>query len=203
MCKLFSNLHTLFYILDWFISIVDISIDYLQYSENEDSAWINNNDYTADIVNVLEYVNDNISGLSISQKERLFNMILNSSDYVSNKDYINIDEFSHYLLIDELLAPYELDYIISSQNPDGGFGLTEGYASDIIDTKLALKALADLDETEAMTNAAMYIASLQNADGGFSYQQGLASNPELTAEIADIFGDCIIKDQLSDYVLKI
>ena len=67
------------------------------------------------------------------------------------------------------------DYLMF-QNPDGGFGLSEGYTSDIIDTKLTLKALTGIGETEAMTNAALYIASLQNEDVGFSYQQGLNSN---------------------------
>ncbi len=106
-------------------------------------------------------------------------------------DIYNTDDLVKYLLINNLNDEWYINWLISSQNPDGGFGLAEGYSSDIIDTKLALKMLADLGETEAMTNVAMYIATLQNDDGGFSYQSGLASNAELTAEIADILADCM------------
>ncbi len=73
---------------------------------------------------------------------------------------------SNYILIEELQEDDCVLLLLISQNPDGGFGLAENYASDIIDTKIALKALADLGETEAMTKAAIYISSLQNADGG-------------------------------------
>ena len=112
---------------------------------------------------------------------------------------LNCDNLSCMLLINELQNEKDMDVFKGMQNADGGFGLFEGYASDIIDTKLALKTLADLGETKAMDKAAVYIASLQNDDGGFPYQPGLASNPELTAEIADILADCIIKKQsLSD-----
>ena len=76
-------------------------------------------------------------------------------------------------------------YLYETQNPDRGFGLAEGYTSDIIDTKLALKVLTNMDETEAMTNAVLYIASLKNEDGGFSYQQGLSSNAYLSTKIED------------------
>ena len=62
--------------------------------------------------------------------------------------------------------------------------------------------LADIDETESMTKAALYIVSLQNEDGGFSYQQGLVSNPELSAEIANILADCIAKDETLSYSLS-
>ncbi|MDE7389574.1 MAG: hypothetical protein K2M82_01325, partial [Lachnospiraceae bacterium] len=129
------------------------------------------------------------------------NAILDLVPY-SEPNYVNTDIVSKYLLLEFFQEEEYIEYILNSQNPDGGFGLAKNYASDIIDTKLALKALADLDETEAITNAAMYIAALQNADGGFSYQKGLPSNPELTAEIADIFSDCIIKDQSLAYTLS-
>ena len=153
---------------------------------------------TADIVNVLELLYS-----YEFNSNHIIEIINKSIYYYDSENIMNNDDLSRHLLLNKLSDEFYVHCLLKSQNIDGGFGIDYNYLSDIIDTKLALKALADLGETEAMTNAAMYIASQQNADGGFSYQQGLASNPELTAEIADIFGDCIIKDKLLDYVLKI
>ena len=183
---------------------VQAALDYLSYVQDDNICWSRlSDDPSANITDILEIL-EMYGSEFLDYDEENFNDVLSvCMDYYWHKHLNNVDDISNYLLVNEL---QEDDFIVSlllCQNSDGGFGLTEGYASDIIDTNLALKALADLGETEAMTNAAVYIASLQNADGGFSYQQGLASNPELTAEIADIFGDCIIKDKLLDYVLKI
>lgn len=185
-----------------FIDTVKNSVQYLNSTQTDDYSWKNsNNDYTAYIINICEYIYNNMNDV-LEESGLSYSMVDKSSNYLWYKYYHNTDDLSCYLLVDELKDYESIDWILSSQNPDGGFGLAENYASDIIDTKLALKALADLGEMEAMTNAAMYIASLQNDDGGFSYQPGLASNPELTAEIADIFGDCIIKDQSLAYTLS-
>lgn len=177
---------------------VDIfkSVEYLGATQDNDGCWSGlGNNPSAQIANSIELVATNSAEIS-DYNNGCVNEILNQCiEYYWNNYYVNVDMLSNYLLITELQEDDCVVSLLLSQNPDGGFGLAENYASDIIGTKLALKALADLGETEAMTKAALYIASLQNEDGGFSYQLGLASNPELTAEIADIFGDCIIKDQ--------
>ena len=169
-------------------NVLSDGISYLYDYQNQHNHWVedskNSNTQIAYILNCFY-----LHGL---EYESIPVMVDNINTSLFNCELNNNDDFFNFLLINHNDAYNKL--VIDLQNPDGGFGLDKGYASDIIDTKLALKALADLDETEAMTNAAMYIASQQNVDGGFSYQQGLASNPELTAEIADIFGDCIIKD---------
>ena len=187
-----------------FDEALGLSFRYLISKQNDDYSWItNNHDDTADIINLLEHLNSDPNISMFESYENFQFIIKQSADHLISKNYFNTDDVTHYLLCDILQKDEEAySIMLNSQNPDGGFGLAENYASDIIDTKLALKALADLGETEAMTNAAMYIASLQNDDGGFSYQKGLASNPELTAEIADIFGDCIIKDQSLAYTLS-
>lgn len=183
--------------------MIGIGISYIEKVQKDDGKW---GEYgkiqTADIAHILKYIYIYQKGTTIS------NIIKNASDYYFyTEDAFNVDELSRYLLFDALNDErYIIDCILNFQNLDGGFGLSKGYASDIIDTKLALKALADLGETKAMTKAAVYIASLQNDDGGFPYQPGLASNPELTAEIADILADCITKkqalsDTLSDTIL--
>lgn len=180
--------------------VIDASVLYLKNHQTISGTWGDHEKtQTADISNILENI------IKISQLDdynTINEMIELATEFYYAEGASNVDEMSRYLVLDAIFVGIYKDYMITCQNLDGGFGLDKGYTSDIIDTKLALKALADLGETEAMINAALYIASLQNADGGFSYQQGLASNPELTAEIADIFGDCIIKEQLMSYVLS-
>ena len=180
-----------------FYTCVNNAISYLKREQMEWGGWNNSEGNIEDIANLIETVNGHLSNRDLEL------MLSLAETYIYDENPRNIDQMAKYLQLEVSQDDIIISILTDSQNPDGGFGLAENYASDIIDTKLALKALADLNETEAMTKAALYIASQQNADGGFSYQQGLASNPELTAEIADIFGDCIIKDQLLACVFKI
>lgn len=177
-------------------SSINIGLSYIKDNQSQDGTWGEDGEIqTAEIANILEYIVEQYN----SDESNLFNMINDAGGYLFYKDSSNTDALAHYLLVDEFREQWFVEFFLELQNLDGGFGLSEGYASDIIDTKLALKTLADLNETKAMTKAAVYIASLQNDDGGFPYQPGLASNPELSAEIADILADCIIKKQvLSD-----
>lgn len=174
---------------------VELSISYLNEKQFEDGTWGEmGKSVSGDITQILEYM---YSG--DYKSDMILRMLYNASDYFYTMNVLNTENLSHFLLIDDIRDEEGTFRLCNAQNPDGGFGISKGYASDIIDTKLALKALEDLNETQAMTKAAVYIASLQNDDGGFPYQPGLASNPELTAEIADILADCIIKEQsLSD-----
>ncbi len=187
-----------------FDETIDLSFGYLISKQNDDHSWtVNNHDDTADIINSLEYLNS-VPNFSTTESLETFPFITKqSADYLTSKDYFNIDEVSHYLLCDILQKDEEAcNIILNFQNSDGGFGLAEGYTSDIIDTKLALKALTDIGETEAMTNAALYIASLQNEDGGFGYQQGLSSNAYLTADIANILVDTVDVNPVLSYYLE-
>ena len=177
---------------------INMSISYIEAQQELKGGW---GEYgkliTADICNVLEYLY-----LDKYKSGDLLDVLDNASIYFYNENILNTDDLSRYLLLDDLYDEEHIYLLIDSQNLDGGFGIDKGYTSDIIDTKLALKTLADLGETEAMTKAAIYIASLQNDDGGFAYQQGLASNAELTAEIADILADCINENQYLSYTLS-
>ncbi len=175
---------------------LNLSISYLHNTLTDYGSW---NDYydfeIVDLINSLEVVNTSFSNSEID-------MIIESSERtIYDADIKNNDDIARYILLNNLRDSIYISKLIKSQNPDGGFGLAEGYASDIIDTKLALKALEDIGETEAMTGAACYIASLQNEDGGFSYQKGLDSDPALTAEIADILIDCAKDDLYLSYAL--
>ncbi len=101
-----------------------------------------------------------------SNDEPFSDVLENSTEFLYYANQANVDMLSRYLLLLDFRDEESITCLKNLQNPDGGFGLAKNYTGEIIGTKLALKALADLDETEAMTKAAIYIASLQNADGG-------------------------------------
>lgn len=173
---------------------IEHGTDYIQSSLHCNDSSI------GDIVNILEFIE--------CEDMDINNYIQEISDEMFLKKIKNNDDISRYLLINDLYESRYVFQLADSQNPDGGFGLDKNYTSDIIDTKLALKTLGDLGEVEAMSRAVRYLITLQNSDGGFGYQAGLKSNPELTAEIADIFADCIKHDEslsedLSDGIKKL
>ncbi len=64
------------------------------------------------------------------------------------------------------------EWLLSQQNPDGGFGWVEGAESDTDDTGVAIQALVVLGEdpqnSEVISKALDFIKSYQSADGGFS-----------------------------------
>lgn len=87
----------------------------------------------------------------------------------------------------------KMDRIWHRQNADGGFGLTDGYASDLYDTLLVLKTEIYMQEmgysavdSGKLRAALSYIVSRRHADGGFGYHENDQSRIELTAEYAII-----------------
>lgn len=180
-------------------SIID-GIEWLKNRQLEEGVWYSNSSlHTSDIANTIEFI---IYQNESFKSETVSSILDFSSDYYYTNSVGNVDEISGYLLFDNLKDERYVDYLINAQNKDGGFGLDCNYASDIIDTKLALKSLTDIDETETMTNAALYISSLQNEDGGFGYQQGLSSNAYLSADIANILVDTIDVNPVLSYYLE-
>lgn len=86
------------------------------------------------------------------------------------------------------LSKEEYFDVIGKANADGGYGLTESYQSDVLDTRLVLEALVrkhltDGTHKEQADKAVQYLAKCQNADGGFSYLSEMDSDYRLTTEI--------------------
>lgn len=174
-------------------------LSWINDNQLESKTWNSDGSYTSEITDSLEKITAYVDANSI---EKINNIADLASDYYYRMSVYNIDCISRYLSIANLYDEWIMLDLISCQNYDGGFGLDKGYASDIIDSKLALKALTDCGESEAMTRAALYIASLQNEDGGFGYQQGLLSDKYLTADIANILVDTVSVNPYLSYVLE-
>lgn len=83
------------------------------------------------------------------------------------------------------------DEIMLSQNEDGGFGLTEQYQSDVLDTLLVYEALVhrnamDAEHSDVINRIIGYMLIHQNEDGGFSYTSRMESDDLLTLKAAVI-----------------
>lgn len=170
---------------------------YSEYTDNMEDLQTNYCEYAS----CLESINYICKSCDSTQTISRANAILDLIPY-SEPNCFNTDTVSKYLILDFFQEEEYIEYLLRNQNSDGSFGLDKSFAGDIIDTKLALKALTDIGETEAMTNAALYISSLQNEDGGFGYQQGLSSNAYLSAEIADILVDTVNVNPILSYYLE-
>jgi hypothetical protein len=62
--------------------------------------------------------------------------------------------------------------LVARQNMDGGFGGAAGYASNPLDTALALQALvvSGSSDAAAITRAKLYLISRQDTSGGFGFE---------------------------------
>lgn len=158
-----------------------------------------------DIINSLEYLRSK-NTFTDETADNYFDKIVEDT-YVESK-LLNTENIAKYLLVDDLFESRYVYDLGEAQNSDGGFGLAKNYESDILDTKIALKALQNIGEMESMKKAFDYIISCQNADGGFSFQHGLKSDVELTADIANILADCLndettLKREFSSEIAKL
>lgn len=72
----------------------ELALEYLKNIQSENNSWIVNNwDYTADIVDILEYVYD----YSLKMTENMLNdMILKSANHIWYNGTQNVDKLSHY-----------------------------------------------------------------------------------------------------------
>lgn len=75
--------------------------------------------------------------------------------------------------------------LLSAQNADGGFGAGPDFASDALDTALALRALRALDHPEdaRLRLAVSALAGLANPDGGWPAVAGAETSTVATAEV--------------------
>jgi Squalene-hopene cyclase C-terminal domain len=76
-----------------------------------------------------------------------------------------------------------IEWLVSSQNDDGGFGVARSSASDSDMTGAALQALATVGRARgpAAQRAADWLRRNQNGDGGFGQFKGRNSNAQSTA----------------------
>lgn len=77
----------------------------------------------------------------------------------------------------------ELNYLLTGQRPNGGWGIETEHESSNFDTSLSLLALkaANYTDSNIISSALGYLISTQNPDGGFGFYSGDDSNVYMTA----------------------
>ncbi len=79
-----------------------------------------------------------------------------------------------------------LDFVVSYANSDGGFGLYEDYASDILDSVLVLEAINSCGSEnyiDSGSSLCLYLVGNANSDGGWSYTPDSDSDVKLTSMV--------------------
>ena len=99
---------------------------------------------------------------------------------------MNTDEMVHiaraeYMSADSKEAESLLSDIMSRQNPDGGFGLTEEYESDVYDTVLALSAVCAQAVATPTITATRQETQHSTLRGNRKATEGMRTRMHLTA----------------------
>ncbi len=91
-----------------------------------------------------------------------------------------------------------LPVLIAGQNPDGGWGLAEGYVSDVLDTVVVLNTLIKEDsvDIEIIEKGLAFIIQNQNGDGSWSFVKSGPGSVSLTAQTSLLVNNCLLKTAL-------
>lgn len=165
------------------ISLEDMSrlkekaLDWLKENQNKDGSF-GDSIFTYNTTQVLDnlayqndFDNEKMEALKWLEKTKC-----NSNDDIFRTYLAKIKEEKHFDAISDEINFEEL------QNPDGGFGLSRGYKSDVMDTVLAIHCMLESDKyhNKEIRKSMNYLLLCQKEDGGFSYS-GDVSNIYLTA----------------------
>jgi len=106
--------------------------------------------------------------------------------WVSNQNVTNVDHISRKaeaLSKAGMNASQEINELTSLQNRDGGWGTAEGFTSDILDTALAVKALAVARyfTGTVLEKGVTYLLNGKNWDGGYGLAPGETSRVYYTS----------------------
>ncbi|HLX22219.1 MAG TPA: prenyltransferase/squalene oxidase repeat-containing protein, partial [Usitatibacter sp.] len=114
--------------------------------------------------------------------------ILTAASWLTSRSTASVDFLSRKLttlaLVNHVAVAPPAD-LLSYQNGDGGWGAAQGYASNPLDTALALDTLLRraTPVDSAATNALAYLRATQNADGGWGNVAGGTSRTTTTAHV--------------------
>jgi squalene cyclase len=130
---------------------------------------------TTVIADTFQLLNPTAASYSTSIQWLATASLLINYDYVSRRLY-TFSRTSNDLSLD-------LYYLKSGQKPDSGWGLDIDHECDVLDTALALRALAAVGSTDvaAISGAVSYLLGAQNTDGGWGFVAGDGSRVYYTA----------------------
>lgn len=177
---------------------VNKGTQWLIQAQNPDGNWGNNTKKdildTAEIAKYL--VESGQAPLSVGRAVYW----LQSQDPSNNDFSARIMPFMTTQVYDETLTA-----LIDCQNPDGGWGLAEGYDSDVLDTVIVLNALMKEDrvDTSIIQNGLAFIIRNQNSDGSWPYVKNGTGSVSLTAQASLLLNSCSLNTVLSSEELSL
>ena len=154
-------------------------INYLQAIQLSEGSWSSNivTEYyaTDEILTTLNYLGQKYTDYT------------NGINWITSQSPINVDYISRSIALLDFTG--NLNNLISDQNTDNGWGIGEGFSTDILDTALALSALKSVNYSNQTTisNAVLYLVTDQNTDGGWGFYAGDDSNVYMTALVLQTF----------------
>lgn len=159
-------------------SFVVKAIEWLRADQNEDGSWGKSDTSFVDTSEVSEYLAEN---------NTLEDNLKKSTAWMENIEILNNDEAARVLpLIKDSNKHKSIKgNILHSQNEDGGWGIAEGYESDVLDTALVLKSLVkdSNSQTSVMQKAASYLVNTQESNGSWSFDDQNGSSVFLTSQV--------------------
>lgn len=178
-------------------NLITNGIRYLELSQFPDGYWgevpevsCNTVVDTCIVAESLRYLNETSSAYDSGIRW------INSME-VLNNDYL----FAKMLVLGP--AGYDVssirDYMLSAKNTDGGWGVSEGFESDIKRTALALQALkaTNYSDQNIISSALGFLLSTQNPDGGWGFYPSACSNCE--ADLSNVYMTAMVLSALSQY----
>lgn len=135
-------------------------------------------------------INDTCEALGVLKEYKTEEELLTANEWVAEKfsddKAVNNDMLARCIIMDNGNVEC-IEKLISTQNPNGGFGLSEFYTSDVLDSMLALEALHNVgtDYSDNVLALISYLITMQNDDGGWGYTLKSGSDTEITIRIVN------------------
>jgi Mg-chelatase subunit ChlD len=160
-------------------SAIEKAIDWLKVDQNGDGSWgINDTAFLA---------TSEVSGY-LTKYSALTDNLQKSTTWMEGLEIINNDIAARVLPLikNEDKHTSLKNSLINSQNEDGGWGLAQGYESDVFDTALVLNALVSDTNTDltVMQNAVSFLVNAQHSNGSWSFSGGDDSVISVTSQVA-------------------
>lgn len=160
-------------------SAIAKAIDWLKDNQNTNGSWGSGETAFLDTSEVSDYLERyNVLGDSLQK----------ATAWIEELEILNNDVAARILPLVKDSDIYEQikNTLLSGQNSDGGWGIAEGYESDVLDTVLVFIALVSDPNTDliVLQKAISFIINKQHPDGSWSFRGDGESVISLTAETA-------------------
>ncbi len=160
--------HILLYLILFFSSVDGFSNEYLLEEHNISAERFSKSPYATKF--------QVLSQLLESSKTAGFTLDItfenHAKEFIDTYEYNNTEFLSRKIIVNALYGNEVTalqQQLLSSQNPNGGWGELLHFTSSVVDTAFALKALSFVQENKTVvTNAATFLMSQQQNDGSWN-----------------------------------